>query len=145
MNKHTEYLLMSLKVHTSASRPFADIALEFPVMLSATLRMIPFKYELHNLLLSYNALGFLTFRTRLSTAIFTNNFDYLDNVILDFIKSSKYSYGATPLTLTFSEETTLNFVELCNSFKGRPWDDIIDPFIDGLRDLLSSGFLTNVN
>jgi len=83
------------------------------------------------------------FKVNLSTAIYMDNYDTLDNIIIEFFKTYNYKI-ITPtgqfvmFKVDFTDESEKRFESICNNFKGKDWDSIIDDFIDALYIFLSS-------
>jgi hypothetical protein len=79
------------------------------------------------------------FQNNLRKAIKTSNFDTLDNIIIDFFEWYHISFGDGNLYVTFRTDVREKFINTCNNFKGKIWDDIVDDFFTSLYDLISSG------
>lgn len=88
--------------------------------------------------LCYSFNGFFQFRINLGVAIRDSNFDNFDNVLLPFLEECYSVQNGKKYTLVFDEEQKKKFIDVCNSFKGKLWDDIINEFCDELLVLAKS-------
>ena len=86
---------------------------------------------------------FVEFRVNLGTAIYNEQYDYLDNIIIEFFQT--YSYKTlTPkgqlvvFTIEFPEEAVTTFENTCNAFKGKLWDNILDDFLNAFHDFVKT-------
>jgi len=83
------------------------------------------------------------YKINLSNAIYGNNYDMLDNIIIEFFKSYNYKM-ITPdsrlilFHVDFPDGAISKFEETCNAFKGLLWDDIIDDFLDSFYEFVST-------
>ena len=94
--------------------------------------------------LCYDWTKLMEFRNNLSIAIAFENYDLLDNIILEFFKTYNYKVILNNLqymifTIEFPKESEDEFVETCNNFKGKQWDDILENLIEALYKFLNSG------
>lgn len=84
----------------------------------------------------------LIFEMNLGTAIYNNNFDTLDNIIIEFFHCYHYQ-TVTPdgqfvmFEVDFPDEAIKKFETICNKFKGKEWDDILDKFIDAFFEFVN--------
>jgi len=85
----------------------------------------------------------LEFQINLGTMIKTKQFDYLDNVVIQFLKSYSHVHSAYRFFIKFSDAAIEKFTKICNSFKGLDWDDIVDEFVDALYEFFSQGKMAN--
>jgi hypothetical protein len=76
------------------------------------------------------------FIDNMNTTIQENNFDYLDNITLDFMGSLHFVTNFGNIAITIDEEQKKKFIEICNSFKGKKWEEVCPIFIDNTYDLL---------
>src|SRR5271157_642924 len=79
---------------------------------------------------------YLQFTMNLGNAIRSNEFDMLDNIILDFIGTYHYYYPPYKVIIDLNPIEVKKFTELCNGFKGQTWNDILSPLIDGIYNIL---------
>jgi len=138
-------ILNGLKGYRSSNDNLYHIADIFPKLLGNLLRIISvFHPPIYNVNLIYNPKDFYKFQINLSYAIANYNFDTLDNLVLEFIET--YYYGIEPniAKLKLGEEEKKKFIDTCNNFKGKQWNDIIGPFIDSLNDLLATGSINGM-
>lgn len=83
------------------------------------------------------------FKVNLSTAIYTDNYDTLDNIIIDFFNTYNYKIVLPTgkfvmFKVEFPQESKDLFESRCNQFKNCEWDEILNDFIDYLYEFLSS-------
>ncbi len=82
------------------------------------------------------------FKINLSNSIYLNNYDLLDNIIIEFFTTYNYK-TFTPkgqyvmFHVDFPKESIDVFTNICNSFKGQEWDNILYLFLDSLYIFLS--------
>ncbi len=110
---------------------FANFLKSFLVKFSTghvvSLRFLPEKIE--------------SFKEDLSKCIKESNFDNLDNIILSFLESYHYKIPPYIVTIDFNDKAKKRFIEVCNNFKGRDWNSILDSFVDSLYDLFSTSVI----
>ena len=87
--------------------------------------------------IGYDGIKSFEFITRMSDAIAHDNFDLLDDIIIDFVKTYHYTiltpeYKMIMFPVNFPEDAEKIFREICNSFKGKQWNDVLSEFIDAL-------------
>ena len=98
----------------------------------------------HPMPIGYDWGRLMEFQVNLGTVIVNQNFDYLDNIIIQFFKSYGCVVPPHKHHIQFPDEAITKFTLICNSFKGKEWDDIIDEFIDALYDFFSQGTMLNI-
>ena len=142
MQMHKKFSFDNLKMHTSAQRSYAEIEIDFPIALVMAIKLYPVMFGEYFGSIFYSGASFLTLRNRLGYAMSNNHFDSLDEIIFNFFKQSLYCsiFGQTAY-LSFTPEATSKFILVCDSFKGKVWDDIIDTFVDEFYNLMEAGYL----
>jgi hypothetical protein len=120
-----------------------SIAQAFPLVLGNLLRMMNVQVPPRSTVnLLFDRDKFLEFINNFGYAILNEDFDLFDNLIIEFISTYHYVILPYKYIIDLDEEQKIIFINLCNSFKGKKWNDILDIFVDGLYDLLS---LSTVN
>ena len=81
------------------------------------------------------------YKINLSNAIYNDNYDLLDNIIIEFFKSYNYQIVVPDgrliiFHIDFPDEAIEKFTNICNAFKGKQWDDIIDSFLDSFYEFV---------
>ena len=137
INKNT---LEGLKNYKINENNMYDIVKLFPLMLGNTLRMMYIFITPGSLInIAYTRESLMAFEIKFGYAMLMHKYDDLDNVLLDFLDS--YHYGIPPdylFHITFKDTARQHFINICNTFNGKTWNDIINPFIDVLYILFSS-------
>ena len=83
------------------------------------------------------------FQVNLGAAIHNENYDSLDNIIIDFVNSYNYK-TVTPkgqfimFTVDFPDTAVHQFEIACYQFKGKKWNDMLNEFIDELVKFLKT-------
>jgi hypothetical protein len=85
----------------------------------------------------------MEFQINLGNMIKAGKFDYLDNVILQFLNGYGCFIYPFKHNVKFSNEEIGKFTDICNKFKDLTWDDIADPFLDATFDLFASSTILN--
>lgn len=85
----------------------------------------------------------MEFQVNLGSVIASGNFDYLDNIILQFLHGYSCLVFPHKFNIKFSNDAKEKYSKICNRFKGLGWDDIIDEFIDSTFELFESGTIHN--
>lgn len=85
----------------------------------------------------------MEFQINLGNMIKIGKFDYLDNVILQFLNGYGCLIYPFKHSVKFSNEMVKKFTNVCNNFENLTWDDIADPFLDAIFDLFASGTILN--
>ncbi len=138
-----EGFLNSLKAYKFSVMGRDAVITSFPELLANVCRMM----KVTNVFglpqaICYDWGKLLEFKINFSNAIAFENFDMLDNIILEFFSSYHYNI-ITPdgslvmFKVDFPEDETQKFVNTCNAFKGREWDDILPEFLDALYSYTS--------
>jgi hypothetical protein len=104
-----------------------------------TLKFIDNTNQLRSILFDNIRLSVL--QTDLGNAIINNDFDNLDNIIIQFFKSFSCRTRQGNVYVTFSEDSIVKFTNICNNFKGKEWDDIVVDFFDALYEFILSGMI----
>lgn len=133
----------NLKLYKSTEENIVPISKIFPILFGNILRLsyVYFKPDT-KVTLIYNQIEFLKFQTKLGYAILMHEYDNLDNIVLEFLDT--YHYGFPPdymFHISFNQEIRQKFIGVCNTFKGKTWNEIIDSFIDSFYELLSTATL----
>lgn len=124
-----------------SKKTIADV---IPRLIANSLLSTPFKYNTGKVSISYTSTDLMTFTNRLGGAIHADQYDQLDNIILNFVKSYiGFAPQLTLVKLVFPEEEASKFEQICNTFKGKSWVDISSEFIHALQILLQSGYIIN--
>lgn len=95
--------------------------------------------------LGYDWGRLLEFQINLGNIITTAKFDYLDNVVLQFLNGFGCFIYPYKHTIKFPESEIIKYTDICNKFKGLTWDDVSDIFLDATYDLFASGSVVNQN
>lgn len=139
-------ILNGLKGYVSSDENLYHVADMFPRLLGNLLRIMSvYQPPIYTINLMYDQKDFYKFQINMSHAIANNSFDTLDDIVLGFIETYYYGLEPNKFYLQFGEGIRKNFIEICNSFKGKHWNDILNPFIDSLNDLLSSGIVNGMH
>ncbi|HRZ18862.1 MAG TPA: hypothetical protein P5136_02285 [Methanofastidiosum sp.] len=91
--------------------------------------------------LTFDGITVSPFQNKLRDAIENEDFDVLDNIILDFFKGYHIHLWGGKLYISFPEENINSFVNICNNFKGKKWDEIVQDFFISLYTFMLSGSL----
>ncbi len=101
---------------------------------------------LHSLTVRFSFGGIVVLRTplelrqafidKMSDIIKKNEYDYLDNVALEIINSLHFMTRFGNINIDINDREKQKFINICNSFKGKNWNDIIHSFVDATYDLL---------
>jgi hypothetical protein len=83
------------------------------------------------------------YKINFSNAIYSDAYDMLDNIVIEFYKSYNYKIIVPPGRLVlfhvdFPDEAIEKFTNICNAFKGQLWDDILDNFLDSFYEFVST-------
>jgi len=94
--------------------------------------------------LCYDWTKLMEFKNNLSIVIANENYDLLDNIILEFFKTYNYKILTKQSSyllfkIEFPKDAEDNFIETCNNFKDKQWDDILDDFLEALYIFLNTG------
>ena len=133
-------LLQGMKGYRTITYPIETIAKVMPHLIADLFRtfFIEDKTGIPNHI-GYDWGRLMEFQINLGTMITIGKFDYLDNVILQFLNGYGCFVYPYKYNVKFEKKETEKFINICNNFKGLTWDDIADPFIDATFDLFSSG------
>lgn len=137
-------LLKGLKAYKTFVFPIETIAEVFPSIFADILKMFRLRTAIgQSMPIGYDWSKLMEFQINLGNCIANNQFNYLDNILLQFLKSYSYVIPPYQFFIKFSNEEEEKFVNTCNAFKGKKWDDIIDVFIDAVYDLFETGKMFN--
>ena len=146
MLDYNEQLFIGLKNHKSSIRADSEHALHFPISLAMVIREYKKPSGQFKSMMYYESNELLSFTNRLGVAISQDKYDTLPEIIFTFLSLSTYW---TPICkaskLTFTPDVTSKFYGICNSFIGKSWDDVLDPLIDALYELITAGYLVDAN
>jgi len=118
-----------------------QVAEYFPEVLAGFLKMINIKSaQLITAPIEFDWQKLMKFKMNFGKAIYTNNFDKLDDIILEFLNTYKCRISLTQsVVASFPEEAQKQLVQTCNSFKGKQWNDILEELVDALERYFTSG------
>ena len=139
-----KHLLVGLKSQKFAIYEKNIVAETFPELLAQCLQMI----KVINLygeeqVLSYDWQKLVQFKVNMGNAVYTETYNSLDNILIDFLSTYHYK-KVTPagslvmFSINFLEEEKNIFIEKCESFKGKKWDNIVNDLIDAIYNLFNS-------
>src|SRR5271157_5705076 len=132
-------LLNGLKGFTTQDDNLSYIADAFPKILGNFLRLMHTSVKLvYVFSLNFDRNKFMEFMINLGNAIQNNEFDYIDNIIIDLLSTYHYIYPPYKVIIDLDPLSTERFTVLCNGFKGKKWNDILSPLVDGIGDLLEA-------
>jgi hypothetical protein len=85
----------------------------------------------------------IEFEVSLGAAIASEYYDILDDIIINFMKTFNYNIITPANTLVnfivnIPEPSIAKFQNVCNNFKGKLWDDILNDFIDALYEFTNT-------
>ena len=137
-------ILQGIKGYRTISYPIEIIAQIIPQFIADLFRT----FFIEDLAGKPNQIGYdwsrlLEFQINLGNMITTGKFDYLDNVVLQFLNGYFCFEYPFKHNIQFSEKEIEKYTEICNKFKGLMWDDIVDVFLDSTYDLFASGIMNN--
>ena len=140
INKKT---IDNLKLYKATEENVIAISKIFPILFGNLLRLsyVYFKPTV-KVSLIHDQMEFIKFQTKLGYAILMHEYDNLDNIVLEFLDTYHYGFPPTYIFhIEFNQEIRQNFINICNTFKGKTWNEIIDPFIDSFYELISTAAL----
>ena len=80
------------------------------------------------------------------SAISKDDYTVLAAIIFNFISAAiYYNPIGRASKLTFTPEVTSKFNNICDSFIGKTWNDIVDSLSDALYELIKAGYLVDAN
>ena len=139
-------LLQGMKGYRTITHPIEIIAEVMPQLIADLFRTFFVADESGRPnFLGYDWGRLLEFQINLGNMIETGRFDYLDNVVLQFLNCFGCFVYPFKHNIKFSENEIAKYTKICNDFKGLTWDDISDVFIDATYDLFASGIIVNQN
>jgi len=143
--------IQSLKAFKFSTMGKEHVAKIFPELLANSCRSLSITDILGNKKeVIYNWGKLMEYKINLSNAIYNNNYDLLDNIIIDFYQSYNYKM-VTPkgqlvmFKVDFSDEVIKKFTDICNAFKGKEWDDILNDFLDAFYDFITKATIHGDN
>ena len=142
INKQT---LDNLKYFKIQEDNLLHVTKAFPLLLSNTIRSmyIYFKLDTYtNISATYEQ--HLKLQTKLSYFILLHQYDNFDNVLLEYLDSVHYGIHPYIYKIEFNKEERQKFINVCNQFAGKHWNDILDPFLDALYNLLATASVDDV-
>ena len=136
--------LSNIKIYNTLRMSIIDIANIIPIAIANTLKTF-MAVTLSNKTypIGYYGDNLLEFKVNLGTIIATQNFDHLYNVMIRFLSCYNYTYSAYTYFIKFSEEDLIKYKRLCDSFKGKQWNDIVSDFADATYALFSNGIMSD--
>ena len=130
-------LINALKVYKKM-RPY-DIEEKFPKAFVGCLQSMLVYFPTGHIVLLLAPLEIQNqFIDKFEEALKNDQYDQLDNITLDFISNLKYRTPDFEISLNIEEDEKQKFIDICNNFKDKEWDEIIDEFIDSVYNLLSN-------
>ena len=139
-----KHMLPGLKAQRIAIYERNIVAEAFPTLLAHCLQMLKVTNIFgHEQILMYDWQKLVQFKINLGGAIYNKNYDMIDDILLDFLSTYHYK-KVTPrgklvmFMMEFPEEAKNAFVEKCNAFKGKDWDEIVCDLVDAIYSLLES-------
>ena len=132
-------LVFGLKGHRTTDATLDKVASSFPLVFGNLLRLmsviLPPCYVFNFM---FERDKFMAFILTLGNAIHFNQFDFIDNIILEFLSSYNYIIPPYKVIIDLDPKEVDKFTVLCNGFKGKEWNDILSPLVDGIYDLLNT-------
>lgn len=140
------FILKGIKAYRTPIFPIETIAKVVPHLLADYFKT----FMAQNMQGTTSPIGYdwgrlLEFQNNLGMMIMSKKFDYLDNVVLQFLKSYSHVFSVYRFPIKFPDSSVEKFKKICDSFKEREWNDIVDEFIDAVELLFSSGKILNKN
>ena len=85
----------------------------------------------------------MEYTVNFSSAIYSDNYDMLDDILIELLKSYNYTIFVPPgkrilFHVDFTDAAIEKFTNTCNAFKGKEWDDIINDFLDSFYEFVST-------
>jgi hypothetical protein len=109
----------------------------FPPLFANLLTMMQYRFPTgHGISFRFEKKVYDTFVSDLRFAIINKKYDDFDNIILSLLHNYNFRYKEYLITLDFCELEMENFINICNSFKGKTWNMFLDTFIDAFYQLL---------
>lgn len=112
------------------------IAKTFPMSLGILLRDMNIQINGGRVNLLYKADKLHKFMSDMEEVILTNKFDYLDNIVLELLDNYTILLGEKLEDIDIPEKDRTIFIDTCNNFKDRTWNDIFDDFLDAVYVVL---------
>ena len=134
---------MGLRGYKEPSFSLKAVATVFPETLANVLRLFNNRETiLRSASVTFDWSAMKRFQMELGSAIYNENFDKLDDVVLKFYKTyhcvKPQGTYIGRYYIFFPEESIEKFVNICNGFKNKTWNEVIDPFLDALHELFDS-------
>ena len=138
--------IMNLKAYKITNNTDSLIAKIFPSLLGNFFKLFYIDVTVGNILaLSFPIDKFLQFQTKFGYAILMQKYDNFDNIILEFV--DEIFVGVPPYIINkieFGTEERQKFINICNGFVGKHWNDILEPFLEAYFILFSSAFIIDL-
>jgi len=135
-----EGLLIGLKAYKTTVYSKKIIAGIFPKIFAEILKSFMTRNAMGDPApIGYDWNKIMEFQINMGTIIDQEKFDYLDNVVLQFLKSYSFVIPPYRFFIELPEEEIIKYTTICDGFKGKSWDDIIDVFIDATYNLFKTG------
>lgn len=136
--------LYNIKTYNTLHMPIADIANTVPIVMANILKTFMAVTLNNNLYpIGYRGDILIEFQVNLGTAIATQNFNNLYDIMIRFLSSYNYTYSMYRYFIKFTEEDLKKYKDACDFFKEKQWDDIVSDFIDATYTLFSNGTMSN--
>jgi hypothetical protein len=140
----TTNVLNNIKYYHTNRMALKDIANMVPTLISNSLRL--FKATTLNGIsypIGYDGKNIIEFQINLGTSIATQNFNNIYEIMIRFLSSYSYMFAMYQYFIKFTKEDLNRYESICNSFKGKEWDDIVLEFSDATYDFFSKGTMSN--
>jgi len=143
--------IKSLKAFTFSTMGKEHVAKIFPELLANSCRSLSITDIMGNKKeVIYNWGKLMEYKINLSNAIYSDNYDLLDNIIIEFYQSYNYKI-VTPkgqlvmFQVEFPDEAIEKFTNICNNFKGKEWDNILSDFLDSFYEFITTATIHGDN
>lgn len=129
----------SLRVHRNTS-DLKTLSDTFPMIIAQVLKYLSVYTEpkvLRNLQFTNDS--YLQFLINFGTALYTQNFTTLDDILLLFLEKYYIYTHPCQFYLTFPESAKKKFNSDFDAFRDKQWNKVIDPMLDSIIELLKTG------
>jgi hypothetical protein len=134
-------ILKSLKVHKNE----VGVADSFPPTIAQIFKVLSVYVDPKTLRrLNFSIDDYITFTTNFGAALYTKNFTYLDDIIIEFLEKYHYEQYPFKFFLVFPEDSKKKFNSEFERFRHESWENILEPMLDLIEELLQSGRVNNL-